>query len=188
MKITLILIIAVLFNTASKAQLLEKWSQESRFSYCIHRNFDFGLIYGDSNFLEKPAYLNVVFKLNKNYEVTFFEIVGRANELMKTEIEKALKRGLNKISCDSLNIKVKKYYSFPLLFRVKQVAITYDESIKNDKKPKEFGEGFKEKFYVDLITSFNEFKNLSVVFKKPVVLLPIVDLEIGRGNMIEQSK
>ncbi|MDZ4808447.1 MAG: hypothetical protein SGI96_09250 [Bacteroidota bacterium] len=188
MKITFILIIAFLLNTASKAQFLDRYSQESKFSYCIHRNFDFGLIFGDSNFLEKPAYLNVVFKLNKNYEVSFIEIVGRANELMKTEIEKSVKRGLNKISCDSLNIKVKKYYSFPLLFRVNQVGITRDWSIKIDKKPKEFGEGFKEKFYIDLITSFNEFKSLDVVFKKPVILLPIVDLEIGRGNMIEQSK
>jgi len=188
MKIIFILITGVLLNSALKAQLLEKWSKESKFSYCIHRNFDFGLIYGDTNFLEKPAYLNVIFKLDKNYKVTFIEITGRANELMKTEIEKAVKRGLNKISCDSLNIKVKKYYSFPLLFRAKQVGITRDLSIKNDKKPKEFGEGFKEKFYIDLITSFNEFKNLSVVFKKPVILLPIVDLEAGRGNLLEQVK
>jgi hypothetical protein len=176
------LLVIVYFNSVnfSIGQMLDSRSEESKFSYYFHKQFDIVTFYSDTNFLEKPAFLNVVFKFDKKYKVTFVEIFGRANEKMKTEIEAALRKAIKKENCDTLNLKKGKYYSFPLLFRVSQVSVSYDRARKIDKEPKEYGEGFKERFYDDLITSFNEYKNLKLVFDKPVILLPIVDLETDR--------
>jgi hypothetical protein len=77
-------------SNSIQAQIFDTWTEECKFSYYIHKNFDADAFYTDTSFLEKPAYLNVVFKLNKKYDVDFIEITGRANDKMRKEVEKAL--------------------------------------------------------------------------------------------------
>jgi hypothetical protein len=179
-KLLIFLFLVIAISSNLKAQLFDTWTEECKFSYYIHKNFDADAFMIDTNFLEKPAYLNVVFKLNKKYDVDFIEITGRANDKMRTEIEKALRKAMTKANCDTVHIKPRTYYSFPLLFRVKQVSVSYNRAKKIDKKPKLLGEAFKDSFYDDLLSSFNEYKLMKLVFDKPVILLPIVDLESSR--------
>ncbi len=180
MKKIMFLITLITFNIKSNAQICDYISDESKFSYLIHKNFNFSCFYSDTSFKEKAAYINIVFKYNIHFKVDTLVLEGKYNDKMKTEIEKSIFKSINKTYCDSLDLKPNTYYSFPLIFRVGQVSSSY-RRLKEKDKSIQLCVNFKDIFYEDLISSFDEFKKTKKMFDKPVILLPIVDLENPRN-------